>query len=66
MVSSKSQLSLSTFKSAIAYYEHNQYAYFTCAAITTSLNKDGVEKKKCPPFPNHKNFKNHYDYETPR
>ena len=61
MVSSKIQLN--TFKSATAYYDHNSYAYFTCGAITTSLNKDGVEKKKCPTFPNHKGYKSFIDYE---
>jgi phage/plasmid-associated DNA primase len=54
MSSSKNQLN--TFKSATDYYTANEMTYFTCPEITTYLNKDGCEKKNCPPFPNHKNF----------
>lgn len=51
-----SKIQINTFDSATAYYSKNDYAYFTCPAITTKLNKDGEEKKNCPKFPNHKNF----------
>jgi hypothetical protein len=53
---SSSKIQLSTFQSATNYYAANDMTYFTCPEITTAINKKGDEKKKCPPFPNHKNF----------
>ena len=51
-----SKIKMSTFKSATSFYDANNITYFTCPLITTHLNSVGVEKKKCPRFPNHKNF----------
>jgi hypothetical protein len=60
MVSSK--IKMNTFKSATEFYAANDMTYFTCPPITTKINAKGEEKKKCPPFSNHKNFSKK-DYE---